>query len=68
MAHPKEGRDGAWQAEPSVAGSQRFLSEVEGLGFHTPERNASLPYGQARTALGTERLRATRYASYDEPG
>jgi hypothetical protein len=40
MADPKEGRDRALQAEPSVAGSQRFLSEVEGLGFHTPERNA----------------------------
>jgi hypothetical protein len=36
MADPKEGRDGALQAEPSVAGSQRFLSEVEGLGFHNP--------------------------------
>ena len=68
MAYPKESHDGALQAEPSVAGSQRFLSEVEGLGFHISERNASLPYGQARTALGTERLRATRYASYDEPG
>ena len=68
MADPKESRDGALQAEPSVAGSQRFLSEVEGLGFHISERNASLPYGQARTALGTERLRATQYASYNEPG
>jgi hypothetical protein len=68
MAEPKESRDGALPAEPSVAGPQRFLSEVEGLGFHTPERNASLPYGQARTTPGTDRLRATRYAGYDGPG
>jgi hypothetical protein len=35
------------------------------MGFHAPESNASLPYRLSRTALGAERLRATRYASCD---
>jgi hypothetical protein len=56
MADPKEGRDGAWQAEPSVAGSQRFLSEVEGLGFHTPERNASLPLWASENRSGNRKI------------
>ena len=56
MTDSKEGRDGAWQADPSVAGSQGLLSEVEGIGFYAPESNASLPYRQSRTALGAEKI------------
>jgi hypothetical protein len=43
MAGLKEGRDGALQAEPSVAGSQGLLSEVEGLGFRTPSEQPFSP-------------------------
>jgi hypothetical protein len=56
MADPKESRDGALDVGSSVAGPQRSLSEVEGLGFHTREHNASLPYGQARTTPGTRKI------------
>src|SRR5919109_3012470 len=65
MTDPKEGGDGALRAEPLVAGAQDLLAEGEGIGFQAPDSNASLPYRRSLTALGAERLRATRYAGYE---
>jgi hypothetical protein len=56
MADSKEGLDGVWQADTSVACFQGLLLEVESIGFYAPESNASLPYQQSRTALAAEKI------------
>ncbi len=40
LAHPKEGGEGPWRAEPLLTGAEKLLSQVQGVGFHALKPHA----------------------------
>jgi hypothetical protein len=51
LTDPKEGGKGALGAALLITGAENLLAEVKGIGFHTRQHSARLPYIQSITTL-----------------